>query len=171
VAAALDIMAEEGIGGVKVQRLCDRLGVTKGSFYWHFADLDAFLTEVARQWADDGAQLPGSLETEPDPDRRLRLAMRLFVDPRNRDLARAMRDWAQRDERARAAIHKADEAIFEQVKAALRRRGFDDADAEVRAKILYYSVVGYAHVGDLGRRDSAATQLAQTWDLLAEGAP
>ena len=168
IRAALDVMVEEGIGGVKIQRLCDRLGVTKGSFYWHFADLDAFLGEVARMWAEDGAQLPGSLDAEPDPDHRLLLAMRLFADPRNRNLARAMRDWAQNDERARAAIRKADEGMFEQVRSALVRRGFDEEEAEVRAKILYYSGVGFAHVGNLGRRDTAERQLMKTWELLAE---
>jgi AcrR family transcriptional regulator len=169
VRAALDAMVDEGIGGVKIQRLCDRLGVTKGSFYWHFADLDAFLSEVARRWAGDGAQLPGSLDgAGDDPEARLLLAMKLFADPRNRNLARAMRDWAQHDERARAAVHQADETMFGQVKAALVHRGFDDAEAEVRAKILYYSGVGYAHVGTLGRTDSAESQLRRTWEILTQ---
>ena len=168
VRAALDVMVEEGIGGVKIQRLCERLGVTKGSFYWHFEDLDAFLGEVARQWAEDGAPMPGSLEGEPDPERQLLLAMRLFADPRNRDLARAMRDWARNDERARNAIRKADEAMFEQLKSALRSWGFADGEAEVRAKILYYSGVGYAHVGTLGDRETADQQLRRTWELLAQ---
>jgi AcrR family transcriptional regulator len=166
VRAALDVMADEGIAGVKIQRLCDRLGVTKGSFYWHFEDLDSFLTEVARQWAEEGARGPGALDEEPDPDRRLFLAMRLFAKPRNRNLARAMREWAQSDERARSAIRTSDEAIFDQLTSALRRKGFDDDEAEVRAKILYYSGVGYAHVGNLGRRDSLERQLTKTWELL-----
>jgi AcrR family transcriptional regulator len=168
IRAALDVMVEEGIGGVKIQRLCDRLGVTKGSFYWHFEDLDAFLGEVARVWAEDGAHLPGSLDDEQDPDGKLLLAMRPFADPRNRNLARAMREWSQSDERARTAIRKADEAVFEQVKAALQHRGFDADEAEVRAKILYYSGVGYAHVGNLGRRDTLERQLTKTWELLGE---
>ena len=118
--AAFDVMEDEGIAGVRIPRLCDRLGVTKGSFYWHFADLDDFLGQVARRWAEDGAQLSGSLDHETDPRGRLLLAMRLFADPRNRNLARAMRDWAQHDERARRAIHKADEALFGEVEQALR---------------------------------------------------
>ena len=168
VRAALDVMVEEGIGGVKIQRLCERLGVTKGSFYWHFEDLDAFLGEVARQWAEDGARLPGSIDTTLEPEAQLLEAMRLFADSRNRNLARAMRDWARNDERARTAIRKADEATFEQVKAALRTHGFTDEEAEVRAKILYYSGVGYAHVGTLGDRESAAQQLRRTWELLTQ---
>ena len=168
VRAALDVMVEDGIGGVKVPRLCERLGVTKGSVDWHFADLDEFLGEVARQWAEDGARLHGSLDDEPDPEARLLLAMRLFADPRNRDLARAMRDWAKNDERARTALRKADEATFEQLKSALRTWGFSDEEAEVRAKVLYYSGVGYAHVGTLGNRETADEQLRRTWELLTQ---
>jgi len=168
VRAALDVMVEDGIAGVKIQRLCERLGVTKGSFYWHFEDLDAFLGEVARQWAEDGARIPGSVDPDADPEAQLLQAMQLFADPRNRDLARAMRDWARNDERARNAIRKADEAMFEQLKAALRTWGFVDAEAEVRAKILYYSGVGYAHVGTLGNRETADQQLLRTWELLAQ---
>ena len=168
IRAALDVMVEEGIAGVKIQRLCDRLGVTKGSFYWHFEDLDGFLGEVARQWVEDGARLPGSVDEPQEPVAQLLEAMRLFADPRNRNLARAMRDWARNDERARLAIRKADEATFEQVKAALRALGFADDEAEVRAKILYYSGVGYAHVGTLGDRQTADQQLLRTWALLTQ---
>ena len=56
VAAELAIMAAaDGVGGVKIHRLCDRLGVTKGSFYWHFRDLDRVSWQaVARRGSDPG---------------------------------------------------------------------------------------------------------------------
>ena len=40
-------LGEEGIQGIKIDRMAERLGVTKGSFYWHFKDLDDFLQAVA----------------------------------------------------------------------------------------------------------------------------
>jgi AcrR family transcriptional regulator len=169
VRAALDVMVDEGIAGVKVQRLCERLGVTKGSFYWHFADLDAFLGEVARVWAEDGARIPGpGPDAASDPDAQLLHAMQVFADPRNRNLARAMRDWAQNDERARAAIRAADEDMFDRLTEAMVRCGFDPDEAAIRAKILYYSGVGFAHVGELGPRASTEHQLRKTWELLTQ---
>ncbi|MDQ6732181.1 MAG: TetR/AcrR family transcriptional regulator, partial [Actinomycetota bacterium] len=36
--AALLALAHDGLAGVAVQPLARRLGATKGSFYWHFAD-------------------------------------------------------------------------------------------------------------------------------------
>ena len=154
----LDILDEDGIAGLKVQRLCDRLGVTKGSFYWHFDDLDAFLSELARRWADIAV----------DPQATLLLAMRMFADTRNRNMARAMREWAQSDERARAAIRRADQLLFLRVKEAIAGLGFDDAEAEVRAKILYYAGVGFAQVGPLGDSLSAEEQLTATWEILTK---
>jgi AcrR family transcriptional regulator len=168
VQAALDIMIEHGIGGVKIYRLCERLGVTKGSFYWHFADLDTFLSEVARRWADDGAHIPGTIDETASPSEQLLAAMRLFAEPRNRHLARAMRDWAQHDDRARAAIHRADEALYERIRDALLKCDFDHDEAEVRAKILYYSGVGYAHVGPLGSTGPGTDHLLETWQLLTQ---
>jgi AcrR family transcriptional regulator len=49
-AAALDAMAESGLAGVAVEPLARRLGVTKGSFYWHFADRDALLAAALAHW-------------------------------------------------------------------------------------------------------------------------
>lgn len=164
--AAFEIMGEDGISGVKIQRLCERLGVTKGSFYHHFEDIDTFHGELARAWAEDGARLPGAIDEGVDPEERLLKAMAVFEDPRNRDLIRAMRDWAQTDERARKAIRKADRDMFHQVTAAMAALGFSDKDAEVRAKILYYAGVGLAHVGPLGSASSAAEQMRATWEML-----
>jgi AcrR family transcriptional regulator len=36
------VLAEEGVKGLTLGRLCSRRGVTKGSFYWHFNDMTAY---------------------------------------------------------------------------------------------------------------------------------
>jgi AcrR family transcriptional regulator len=166
--AALDLMVDSGIEGVKIHRLCERLGVTKGSFYWHFTDLDDFLGQLARRWADDGIRRTPS--PTADPAQVLLDAMRTFSDRRNRNLTRAMRDWAHRDARARAAIHEADERLLACVTEQLRAVGFDADQAALRAKILFYAGIGYAQVGALGKRSAAAgaAELAAAWELLAQ---
>ncbi len=167
--AAFEIMVQDGIGGVKVPRLCERLGVTKGSFYWHFADVDAFLGALATKWAEESERTPGPLTVEDSADAESVLvsAMEQFADRRVRNLNRAMREWAQTDARARTALHTADEALFHRIKDAFTSLGFSDLEAEVRGKILYYSGVGFAHVGPLGDRPAPMEQLGATWDILA----
>jgi AcrR family transcriptional regulator len=159
-------MVDDGIGGVKIQRLCDRLGVTKGSFYWHFVDLDAFLGELASRYEAEGQLIKTSLGDEADPAASLLEAMTVFADRRNRNLARAMRDWARTDPRARAAIRNADRALFERVRDLLVAAGFEGEEAEVRAKILVYAGIGFAHVGQLGSSPTGQEQLAATLEIL-----
>jgi Transcriptional regulator len=71
--AALDMIAEQGVGAVAVEPLARRLGVTKGSFYWHFPSRDALLQAALERWElFEQQDVFGSLEDVPDPRQRLR---------------------------------------------------------------------------------------------------
>ena len=126
ITAGLTLLSEEGIGGVKIQRLCERLGVTKGSFYWHFTDLDAFLGAMAKYY-EDGARIFRDRFSEM----ATKDAAATFADTSNfllnRRLAateRAMRDWARTDDRARAAIEASDELGFSALRRSFELLGF-----------------------------------------------
>jgi len=166
--AALEIMAAEGIGGVKIQRLCDHLGVTKGSFYWHFKDLDAFLDAIAEQWRRGEGTFRSRLDAavRADPKNGLSNAVTAFLDKRLGRLERAMRDWSRTDERARAAIKSADKRTFDALVSGFETLGFDRKESDVRAKILFYAGVGFGDVGPIGDRTDAARQLETLIDLL-----
>src|SRR3546814_7480606 len=64
--AALDLIAEHGVAAVAVEPLARRLGVTKGSFYWHFQSRDALLQAALARWevVDQAAGI-GTIETLP----------------------------------------------------------------------------------------------------------
>lgn len=50
VAGALDVLAADGFAAVAVEPLAKRLGVTKGSFYWHFKDRNALVAAMLAEW-------------------------------------------------------------------------------------------------------------------------
>ena len=52
VAGATEVLAEEGIAGLRVEVLAKRLKVTKGSFYWHFTDRRDLLLAVLSHWKE-----------------------------------------------------------------------------------------------------------------------
>ncbi|WP_344044119.1 TetR/AcrR family transcriptional regulator, partial [Saccharothrix xinjiangensis] len=54
--AALTALAGGGVGAVAVEPLAQRLGVTRGSFYWHFADRNALLHEALEWWESQGTE-------------------------------------------------------------------------------------------------------------------
>jgi AcrR family transcriptional regulator len=168
VRAAFEIMIDHGIAGVKIHLLCERLGVTKGSFYWHFADLDAFHQTLIDRFRAEAANVPEALGAHDpqDADAALLHVMSAFANKRNRELSRAMRTWAETDPRAAAAMKTADGILLERVTEAIVSVGFDEEEAEVRAKILYYAGIGFAHVGALGKKTSPAAELEATWRII-----
>jgi AcrR family transcriptional regulator len=76
--AALSAIAEHGLDGLAVEPLARRLGVTKGSFYWHFENRDALLAATLERWEQRGTeQIITALERIDGPRARLE---RLFLD-------------------------------------------------------------------------------------------
>ena len=169
ITAGLELMAEDGIGGVKIQKLCDRLGVTKGSFYWHFTDLDAFLGAMAKHY-EDGARIFRDQFTamaRQNPQRTLSDAVTSGFDTNAGRMERAMRDWARSDDRARAAIEASDRLGFAAIKESFELLGFTEEEADIRAKTLFYAGVGFGDVGPgLGSQKAPHKQLTAMMELL-----
>lgn len=76
--AALTAMGEGGLAAVSVEPIAARLGTTKGSFYWHFANRDALVAAALDLWEREHTEaVVRRVESEPDARARLR---RLFTD-------------------------------------------------------------------------------------------
>src|SRR3982750_413836 len=76
-AVALDALIAGGVSPVAVEPLAVRLGATKGSFYWHFANRDALVEAALALWERDRTEaVIAAMDAEPDPARRLH---RLFA--------------------------------------------------------------------------------------------
>jgi AcrR family transcriptional regulator len=50
-----------GIGAVRVETLAQQLGVTKGSFYWHFANRSALTDALLSEWEEEADLLIGAI--------------------------------------------------------------------------------------------------------------
>ncbi len=145
VACALGVLADEGVAGIKVPTLCKRLGVTKGSFYWHFEDLEAFLAAVAEHWAAgrDAEVASFAALASVEPRERLRLMMLRFTDTSTWALERAVRDWARTNAWVRERVAQTDAAMGARVEDAFREMGFDDSAARVRSEMLFRTGLGF----------------------------
>jgi AcrR family transcriptional regulator len=152
--AGVEVLAEEGPSGVKIDRLCVRLGVTKGSFYWHFTDLAAFLKAVADRWGEarDRRRATFSEFASAEPRERLSRMLDEFADPRDWALERAVREWARTDATVAERVAETDRWVFKAVRQVFLDLGFDATDADVRAKALFYAGVGFIYVGPQGQR-------------------
>jgi len=165
---ALALLMSEGVAAIKVNRLCRDLGVTKGSFYWHFADVDALMSALAERWcAETRSALVGLEELHhlPALERIRAMALRL-VDDHSWSVERALRDWARTDARVAAVIAQTDEFIFELVQAALLELGYDATGARLRAGLLVYAGIGFAH-GQAALAKPTPDDIDDLMDLIA----
>lgn len=48
IAAGYEIFALSGEAGLKIEQLAKRVGISKSSFYHHFADIDGFIEELLK---------------------------------------------------------------------------------------------------------------------------
>lgn len=148
--AGLALIAQEGLRAVKIDRLCSSLGVTKGSFYWHFGDLQGYLDALAGAWAEEQRSSQASLQAlrELEPEERLVAMMRHLTGPRQWILERAVREWARRDPRLAAQVRASDRSIYREVRRAFLDAGFTAAEAGLRARAAFVLGVGFIHVAE-----------------------
>ena len=135
---ALDVIAEQGVAAVAVEPLARRLGVTKGSFYWHFPSRDALLQAALERWEEvEQQQVFGSLEEEPDPRERLRRLFQL-VGHETRphaiysELLKALEHPA-----VAPVIHRVSQRRLEYLTASFRQAGLGRNEAQNRARLTY----------------------------------
>lgn len=145
--AALELLVEQGVAAVKISTLCERLGVTKGSFYWHFADLRSLMAATADRWCgrqNDAVRGLDDLESLP-VDERLGVMSRMLLAEGSWSVERAIRDWARTNEQVAESVRALDRRIFDVVEVTMRELGFGEQDARLRAGVMVYAGVGFIH--------------------------
>lgn len=140
--AALKQLAEHGIESVRVEGLASKLGVTKGSFYWHFQDRDELYVAILELWRKRATlDLIDRLERKGDPRARLEKLLRVPFAGRKANQAAeielSIRLWGRRDDRAKAALEEVDRLRLEYLQQLIAACGTSPAEAEARAVVAY----------------------------------
>ena len=142
--AALDLIAEQGVGAVAVEPLARRLGVTKGSFYWHFPSRDALLQAALERWeVVEQQQVFGSLEEVPDPRTRLRALFQLVAHEVTPHVIYSELLKALDNPMVRPVIDRVSQRRMEYLIASFRQAGLSSTDARHRARLAYAAYVGF----------------------------
>jgi AcrR family transcriptional regulator len=142
--AALETFMEKGIEAVKVDVLAKSLKITRGSFYWHFKNLDDLLGAIIHEWKTSMTE--GIIENVEagggDPSKRLLHLFEIAAQDDDR-LEKAMRIWAIHNARAAEAITQVDQQRLEYLQHLFLELGFSKTEAEVRAQVSYSVRLGW----------------------------
>jgi AcrR family transcriptional regulator len=153
--AALEALAEQGIDGVRVELLAKRLGITKGSFYWHFADRGALFEAMLEEWRRDTTLdiIVGVERADESCSVRLRKLLRLPLAGRKSEHAAnvelSIRVWARRYPKAQAVLEEIDQLRLRYLSGLLEGCGVNREEATARAVLAYaYMRVATTLIGD-----------------------
>jgi AcrR family transcriptional regulator len=140
----LRTLAKSGFTALKAEPLAKAMGVSRGSFYWHFADIGVYHAAILTHWRDVAAeQVIANLEVVSKNRDALALLLRQAFSS-TPALENAVRTWATVDPAARAAVQAIDQRRLDYIETMLKRAGFAADMARARAQILYWAFLGFA---------------------------
>ena len=136
----LKTLTESGFTALKAEPLAKAMGVSRGSFYWHFADVGAFHAALLKRWREIMTeQIIANLEQSAGGADRINVLLRQAFGGRL-TLEVAVRTWATLDPAARAAV-QADKRRLSYIEGLLIASGLSREIARARAQILYLSLI------------------------------
>lgn len=150
--AALELIAEQGVQAVAVEPLARRLGVTKGSFYWHFPSRDSLLHAALERWESfeqDGVF--AKLESMPDPRERLSALFHVAAHEVKQHLVYTALLKARDNPIVQPVLDRVSQRRFDYLVAAFRHAGLSPTDALQRARLTYAAYIGFQQLPLLQR--------------------
>jgi len=142
--AALATLAESGLGAVAVESLARGLGVTKGSFYWHFATREALIKAALERWEkSDEHIVVAQLDAIADPRERLRELFRRVSGEMPSHVIYAALLQSLDHPLVRPVMARVSQRRLDVLALAYRQAGLDLQQAEHRARLAYSAYTGF----------------------------
>src|SRR6476646_98465 len=135
VQAGLQALAGGGPEAVRVEALAASLGVSKGGFYWHFADRQALLEEMLDTWERTGTEdiIARVASHLGDARAKLQELFDITTSPEGLAVELAVRDWSRRDGDVAGRLRRADNRRVGFVRSLFGQFCADEDDVEVRS--------------------------------------
>lgn len=169
--AAFQAVVEGGFDQARVLVLADRLGVTRGSFYWHFTDHAELIADLLARWRLQEAQTNTELAAISSSDPRADLEQLLeaalaHVGPNHENMRfeLALRGLGRRDAEVARMLAEVDRERMDLFGAKFRRLTPDDTSAADLAVLFYLSIVGSYQA--ISRPNSPASTKAYLQDVI-----
>jgi AcrR family transcriptional regulator len=155
VDAGIQILTSQSIDQVGIDKLARVLGVTKGSFYWHFKNRAELQSAILKRWIQNATlRVVERVDRETDvPEERLLRLLELPLWSARAapaaDLELAVRAWSRRSALARKAVEEIDTVRLDYLTKLFRSMQFAPATAALRAHLAYGFMRYLAYLRDI----------------------
>lgn len=140
-------MGEGGLAAVAVEPLATRLGTTKGSFYWHFANRQALIDAALERWAEVSTEaVISAVEREADPERRLRALFARATEGAAKDPLEVSLLATAAHPGVAAALDRVTERRVGYLAQLFAELGFAREEAERRGLLAYTAYLGHTQL-------------------------
>lgn len=151
LAGGLDALQRLGTPGLGIDKLAGELGVSKGSFYWHFENYNAFLQALAESWAAvDTDQVRDALGAfTGTPRERLRFMITYIIENDSRKLDLQFRNLAISYPSVQEIVQRVDQTRHAVVQQLFKELGFtgDALKVRVHCFVAVHSLEDGLHAG------------------------
>lgn len=164
VQAGFRALTQRGLLGIKAESIARDLNVSKGSFYWHFKNINALKVSMLDHWQEAATQdiIAYVLASDHEPRRQLENLLVMSTDNEISSpyggvgAEAAIREWARTSEEAEEVVLKVDAARLDFVRQLLVASGQPTVLATQHANLIYSSLIG---LQQLAAQDSVKPQL------------
>jgi AcrR family transcriptional regulator len=145
IAAARKALIKGGVAAIKVDHLARQIGVTRGSFYWHFRDRNELLKSLLQAWKQSDPFRRVMQHHAGKPVYQLAEFFCIWLRPGefDPDYDSAVRDWARVSTAAAQLVRQVDETRLDILRTLFQALGLSKLEADIRARVMYYHQVGY----------------------------
>lgn len=156
--AGFRALVRDGPDGLRAERLARDLGMTKGSFYWHFRDVPDFRAALLTLWQDNAfTAVVDRIEREPSPESALRVLAQMAASGAGAqyggiEVEPAIRAWARSDPAVRAAVARIDSDRLAYLSGLLAACGEPRGSV---ARVLYAAAIGLETLSCLDGDDNS----------------
>jgi AcrR family transcriptional regulator len=156
---ALEVISAAGNRALTIELLCERMGVSRGSFYWHFRNREDFQTAIIQYWEAKSttALRDRMVNLDADPRERLLSLLDWIIGYRYRKFELPLRHWAMRDLATREVLERIDRTRYEEVRSLFEEMGFtgDELEMRIQTCVIFYNFMDGFSIDIGGNLDDA----------------
>ena len=161
IRAAWEILGEGNLNEIKVKSLATQLGVTRGSFYWHFQSRQELIDALLDRWFTIlglNEVIEKEIASIKDPGEQLWTIFRHVIINVDAGQSVALRLHAKKNLKLRHRIAEEDRKRLEHFAARFKSLGVADQAAIEHARVYQAVVMSeYLRNGHLPRNERLAT--------------
>ncbi len=148
IKTGIEALRVHGSSALKADRLAKELGISRGSFYWHFRDLRDYLELTLQFWEESAVDQPYAI-AEASNHADAEAILESLVDQAfagSMSLEAAVFSWGTEFPPAAEAMARVNAKRFALLQSLFSDLGFSPSDAQLRAYVLLTSYLGRMHL-------------------------